>query len=438
MSIGLLTLALILSILALFILGLPVAFTLGAIAMVYAVFLWGPGAFPTVVFACWGTMMAWVLVACPLFIFMGTVLQHSGIAYAAYDMMYKWMGPLRGGLAMGSVLICTAMAAMVGLIGPGILTMGIIALPAMLAHKYDKRIAMGAVMAGGSLGELIPPSIAMILFARISTLSVGRMFAGGIIPGLMLSALFIIYIGIRCMLQPELGPVLPKEERANWREKLVSLKAVILPILLIVAVLGSILSGMATPTEAASVGAVGALICAAVYRQLNWRMVRAASIDTMRLTAMGMWILIGAAIFIRFYMGMGAAHLVEGMVMASGLGRWSILIMMQVVVMFLGMIMDDFAVVLVAGPIFFPIAVALGFDPLWFGIVFMVNLQIAYITPPYGFALFYMKAVVYDKGIPMSEVWRAILPFIPLQITGLALVMIFPKLALWLPGLLFE
>jgi len=438
MSITVLTVALVLSVLLFFVLGLPVAFTLSGVAMIFALFLWGPAAFSAVVHACWGSMMSFVIVAIPLFILLGNILQHSGIAGAAYDMIHKWLGPVRGGLAIGTVLICTAIAAMVGVVGAGIVTMGIIALPAMEAHKYDRRLAMGCIMAGGSLGALIPPSVPMILFANITAVSVGKMFAGGILPGLILSFLYCTYIGVRCIRNPEMGPAVPPEEKVRWREKFVTLRGSILPVILIIGVLGSIFSGAATPTEAAAVGVIGALICAAVYHRLNWPMIRDACYDTIRLSGMVMWILIGASVFTRFYMGMGAAHLVEEMVMASGLSPWAVLLMMQLSLMGLGMIMDDYAVVLIAAPIYTPIIVALGFNPLWFGILFMVNLQIAYLSPPYGFALFYMKGLVSDRGIPMSEVWRSILPFIPLQIIGLGLVMIFPQLALWLPGLIFK
>jgi len=438
MSIGLLTLALVLAILFFFVLGLPVAFTLSGVAMIFALFVWGPSAFSTVVHACWGSMMNFVIVAIPLFILLGNILQHSGVADLAYDMIHKWMGPVKGGLAMGTVLICTAIAAMVGVVGAGVVTMGVIALPAMMVRKYDRRLAMGSVMAGGALGALIPPSIPMILFAHITALSVGKMFAGGIIPGLILATLYITYIGVRCLRNPKMGPAVPPEERVNWREKFVALRGSILPVILIVGVLGSIFSGAATPTEAAAVGVGGALICAAVNRKLDWPMIRLACYDTIRLSGMVMWILVGAAVFTRFYMGMGAAGLVKEMVMASVLSPWAVLIMIQLSLMALGMIMDDYAVVLIAAPIYTPIIVALGFNPLWFGILFLVNLQIAYLTPPYGFALFYMKGVVSGQNIPMTEVWRAILPFIPLQIVGLALVMIFPQLALWLPGIILK
>jgi tripartite ATP-independent transporter DctM subunit len=278
----------------------------------------------------------------------------------------------------------------------------------------------------------------MILFANLTVQSVGRLFAGGIIPGLILSALYCIYIGIRCYLNPEMGPAVPPEERVSWREKFVALRDSILPLIIIVAILGSIFTGAATPTEAAAIGVLATLICALVYRKFSWTMLKNSAYDTIRLYGMVFWILLGAACFTRFYMSMGAADLVLGMVSAAGLSPWTVMIIMQLSLMGMGMILEDYAIVLICAPIYTPIIVALGFNPLWFGVLFIINMQIAVLTPPYGFALFYMKGLVSDRGIPMSEVWRSVLPFIPLQIIGLGLVMIFPQLALWLPGLIFR
>jgi tripartite ATP-independent transporter DctM subunit len=278
----------------------------------------------------------------------------------------------------------------------------------------------------------------MILFANLTVQSVGRLFAGGIIPGLILSALYCIYIGIRCYLNPKMGPALPPEERVSWREKFVALRGSILPVFIIVAVLGSIFTGAATPTEAAAIGVLATLISALIYRKFSWTMLKNAAYDTMRLYGMVFWILLGAACFTRFYMSMGAADLVLGMVSAAGLSPWTVMIIMQLSLMGMGMILEDYAIVLICAPIYTPIIVALGFNPLWFGVLFIINMQIAVLTPPYGFALFYMKGLVSDRGIPMSEVWRSVLPFIPLQLIGLGLVMIFPQLALWLPGLIFR
>jgi len=270
MGIELVTMLLIGCLLLLLALGLPVAFSLGSIALLFTILFWSPEATYMAASYVFGVMDNFVLVAAPLFIFMGCILETSGIADDLYTMMHRWMGPLRGGLAMGTVGICTVFAAMAGISAAGTVTMGTVALPAMLKRKYDKSIAVGGILAGGALGILIPPSLIMILYGALTGVSVGRLFMGGVFPGLVLSAMFIIYIGVRCLTRSELGPPLAPEERANWRLKLVSIRAVVLPIILMVAVLGSIYTGVATPTEAAAVGVFGAAISAIVYRGIQW------------------------------------------------------------------------------------------------------------------------------------------------------------------------
>lgn len=436
MSIGLLTAILFGSIFAGFATGLPIAFVLGGVSMALAVLLWGSESLSIVAHASLGSMSSFILIAIPLFILMGNVLERSGVADALYRAISRWMGHVNGGLAIATVVICTFMAAMVGVVAAGVVTMAIIALPAMSKHKYNKSIAMGSVMAGGGLGTLIPPSVSMILFCLLARESVGKMFAGGIIPGLILSTLYMSYIGLRCARKPELGPALPPEERASWVEKFAATKDAILPILLIVAVLGSIFTGAATPTEASAVGVVGAIISAAIYRRFSWAMLKEAVYRTARLFGLIMWILIGASCFTRFYIGMGAAHLIEDLIMSMAVNPWVILIGIQISLIILGMVMEDYAIIMIATPIYLPIVIHLGFDPLWFGVLFMVNMQIAILTPPYGFTLFYMKGAVPD--VKMADLYRAIIPFTGLQVIGLALVMGFPQLALWLPGLIFR
>ncbi len=438
MSLELLTLILFVSVFALFFLGLPVAFSLFGVAVIGFLLLSGPVALVSIFFSAFNIYMkAFLLVALPLFIFMGHILERSGIAEALFATIRGWIGRVPGGLAMGTVLICTVMAAMVGIIGAGVVTMSIVALPVMLSYKYNQRLTMGAIMAGGALGALIPPSIVMLIYAQIAGLSVGKLFAGGIIPGLILSGLYITSIAIRCARKPELGPPVPLEERYTWREKFVSLRGVILPVLLVVAVLGSIFGGIATPTEAAAVGAFGALICAAIYRRFSWTMLKEATLRTFTIFSMLFWIIIGATAFSRFFMSMGGIHLVEGLLVGGEVNPWVVLIAMQVSIMLLGMILDEWVIVMIAAPIYIPVIVSLGFDPLWFGILFMINIQMAVLTPPFGYALFYMRAVTLKEGIPMKDIWWAVLPFVPLQATGLALVMAFPQLALWLPGIIF-
>lgn len=435
MSIGLVTLILVLTALTVLVTGLPIGFALGSIALIFTFFLWGPSALGLAAIAAHDNMMNFVFIAIPLFILMGHILERSGIGEAMYSAIHKWMGPINGGLAMGTVLICTVIAAMVGIMGAGIVTAGIIAMPEMFRRKYDRRMVMGSIMSGGVLGTLIPPSIPMILLCVYSRLSVGRMFAGGLIPGLILSALYNIYIGIRCGLKPEMGPALAVEERVSWKEKARAVRGVILPIILVIGVLGSIFGGLATPTEAAAVGAFGAALCAIIYRRFSWGMLKDACYRTTRLVGMILWIMVGISCFNCYFMGMGGAHLIEGLI--AGVSPWFVLIGMMFSLFILGMFMDDYAIIMIATPIYMPVIVSLGFDPLWFGILFIMNMQMAVLTPPYGFATFYMRGLA-PKEIPMTDIWRSVIPFVALQAIGLILVIIFPQLALWLPGVIIK
>ncbi len=437
MSIEMITMLMIVGLLVLLVLGLPMCFVLSGVAIVGAFFLWSPEtAFRIVTVTAWGVMGKFVLVAVPLFIFMGLILERSGIADDLYEMMYRWLCPIRGGLAMGTVLICTVFAAMVGISGAATVSMGVIALPSMLKRGYNKLLVTGAIQAGGALGFLIPPSVMMIVYAMITRQSVGGLFAGGIMPGLLLSALFCIYIGIRSVVQPHLAPSLPRDERYGWTEKFSSLRAVVLPGVLIIAVLGSIFAGLATPSEAAGIGAVGSLICAAVNRKLKWPVIKEATFRTGRLAAMVMFICVGALTFSAVYCGLGATELIKHMLATVGLGRWGVLILMQLSFFVLGAFLDDWAIMFVCIPIYLPIILHLGFDPLWFGVLFIINMQMAYLTPPFGYNLFYMKGVV-PPSITMLDIYRSVIPFVMLQGMGLAVVMIFPQIVLWLPNLIF-
>ena len=435
MSIEHVTLILVLSAFVLFAAGFPIAFALGAVGLIYSLVFFGPSFLPVAAHAALGSMTSFLMVAIAGFVFMGMILRYSGVSAAMYDTMYKWTGRLNGGLAIGTVLVCTVMAAMVGIISAGIMTAGTIALPEMFKRKYDKRMVMGSIMSGGVLGTLIPPSVPMILYALYSRQSVGRLFAGGMIPGLILSTLYCTYIGIRCWRNPKLGPVLPPEERVGWKEKIISLKDAVLFLLLIVGVLGSLFLGLATPTEASAIGASGAVICAVVYRKFSWKVIKKASYETMKLLGMVLWIMVGIGIFNSFFMATGGIDLIKNLVI--GISPWTILIGMQLSLFLLGMVMDDYAIVMIATPLYAPVIVSLGFDPIWFGVLFIMNMGMGMLTPPYGFAHFYMKAVV-PKDILMSDIWRSVIPFVGLQAIGLIIVMAFPQLVLWLPGLIFN
>ena len=412
--------------------GLPLAFVLGGVAVVFTYFLWGPLSLFNIVLKTFSGMGNFILVACPMFIFMANILMRAGISDNLYEAMYRWMGPLRGGLAIGTVGICAIFAAMSGISGAATVSMGLIALPSMLKRGYHKDIAVGSISGGGALGILIPPSVIMIILGLFAEISVGALFAGGVFAGLLLALLFMVYIGIRCFFQKNLGPPIPQEEKATWSKKFLSLKSLVLPLALIVMVLGSIFTGAATPTEAAGVGALGSIICAAIHRKLNWRMFQEASYATLRLSCMVLWIIYGASCFVAVYQALGAQGLVEGLFEAIPGGRWGVIIAMQLSFFVMGAFIDPNGIIMITTPIYFPIIISLGFDPIWFGVLFVINMEMAYLTPPFGYNLFYMKAVV-PKHITLIDIYRSIIPFVILQGIGLAICMIFPQITLWLP-----
>jgi len=437
MNIEVTTAVMFLSLVFLLLSGLPLAFVLGGLALVFSYFLWGHNSMLLVGVQTWGVMTEYFMVAIPLYIFMANVLQRSGIIEDLFTVMQMWFGPLRGGLAIGTVVICTLMAAMTGVVGAAVATMGILALPAMLNRRYDKRIALGSICAGGTLGILIPPSVITIVYAVTAGVSIGHMFMGGVFPGVLLSLLFIVYIALRCWLQPELGPAPPLEERLrhSLRAKLLALRGVILPVLLIIGVLGSIYTGVATPTEAAGVGCLGAIISAAIYRRLTWSNIKESCYYTARITSMILWITIGARCFISVFSAVGGDGLVQDFVSGLSLNRWVILILIQLMLVFLGLFLDEIGIILLCVPIFIPIIKAMDFEPVWFGILFLVNAQMDYITPPFGYTLFYLKGVA-PPEVSMGDIYRSIVPFVLLQALGLGLCMVFPQIVLWLPRMM--
>lgn len=412
--------------------GLPLLFALGSTAIIGTYFLWGPQALAMVGLRTFSAANSFVLIAVPLFIFMGCMLERSGIARDLYDMMHKWLGGVRGGLASGTVLVCGIFAAMVGVSGASTVTMAVVALPSMLERNYDKRMALGCIAAGGALGVLIPPSVVMIVLGLYANVSIGALFLGGLPAGALLMTLFIAYITVASMINPRLGPAEPPESRAPLGEKLASLKAVILPIALIVAVVGSILSGAATPTEAAGVGAAGAMLCAAVYGKLTPAAVADSARITLRLSCMVVWIVFAASIFTALYTAVGAQGLVRSALGALPGGRWGTMIGMQLIWMVMGCFLDPIGIMIITAPLFFPLARSLGFDPVWFGVLFVVNMEMAYLTPPFGFNLFYIRGVA-PPSVTMVDIYRGVIPFVLLQLLGLVIMMMFPGIILSLP-----
>jgi tripartite ATP-independent transporter DctM subunit len=413
--------------------GLPIAFAIGGTAMIYALLLWGPESLYLIASSASGVMSNLILIAIPLFVLMANFLERSGVAEALYKAAHHWMGPLRGGLSVGTVIICTIFAAMSGLSATATVTMGLIALPAMIKRGYDKRMTMGAIMAGGALGQLIPPSVMFIFYGMLSRQSVGKLFMGGVIPGLISSGIFIIYILIRCFFNKELGPPLPVEERVGWREKFVLLKGLIIPALLVLFVLGSIYLGINTPTEAAAIGAFGAIISAAIHRRLNWKMVKDTCTRTLSVSAMVMFIIFSSVCLSGIYTGIGGPKVINSLLLELPGGRWMPIILMQVILLALGCFLDPGGIMMICVPIFLPVVKALGFDPIWFGVLFVMNMEIAFLTPPVGANLFYMKGVA-PKDVTIADIYHAALPFIGLQAISLIAVMIWPQLVLWLPG----
>ncbi len=437
MSIEVITLVMFGLLVALLVLGQPIAFASGAVAAVFLLFLWGPPGFILVMARVWGTMTEFILIAVPMFIFMAFMLTRAGVGEDLFNAIYHWLGPLRGGLAVSTVLACAVLAAMVGIVGAGVVMMGLIALPAMLKHNYSKDLALGSVCAGGTLGQLIPPSTLFIVYGLAAGVSIGQLFAGGIFPGLILAALFSSYILIRSYLQPDLAPALSKEERAmvSFRQKLALLRGLVLPIFLVVLVLGAIFGGIATPSEAAGVGALGAIICAAVNRRLNWQMLKEVLFQTTKVTCMVLWLVWSASLITGFYTLAGGAQFVREMMLGLPFGNWGIIIVMQLILIVAGMFIDPIGIIMIAAPLFVPIIKEMGFDPVWFGIVFNVNMQMAYLTPPFGHAMFYLKGVV-PPDITMTDIYRSIWPFVLLQLLGLILLLVFPQIGMWLPGVL--
>ncbi len=416
--------------------GVPIAIALGGLSAILVLIFWGPNALSMLVLKAYGNTSSFEFLAIPLFVYMANMLERSGIAEDLYETMYRFIGARRGGLTAGTVMICTIFAAMAGISGAATVSMGIIALPAMLSRGYSKQLALGSVAAGGSLGILIPPSVTMIIYGLIAQTSVGKMYAGGVLPGLLLALLFIVYILVRAHLQPELAPALPTAERFTWRQKLVSLTGLIFPVLLVASVLGAILSGFTSVSEAAAVGAFGSIVATLIKRGFNWRMFREAAETTLMVSCLIFWIIIGASAFSTLYTAMGASSLIKEAVIGLEINRYLILFAMQGLLILLGMVLDTVGIMMITVPVFVPIILTLGFDPVWFGVLFIINMEIGFLTPPFGYNLFYLRGVA-PPDVTMIDIYRSIVPFVFLMLLGLGLCMAFPEIILFLPGLLF-
>jgi len=436
MSIEIISIILFVVLIGCMLMGVPIAFALGAIGVIFGLVFWGWDG----LFILAGNVISYertiIFVALPLFIFMGLMLERSGIADKLYDTIYKLFAGVRGGLAIGTVIICTLFAAMAGLSGPAAVTMGIIALPSMLKRKYTPQLAIGSIMGGAALGPLIPPSATLILYGFLAQESIGRLYAGGILPGLILAALMIIFILIACWIKPNWGPAIPVEERPSLKVKVMSLGNLILPMILIFAVLGSIFSGFATPTEAAAIGALGAILLAASQRSLTWQIIKDVSIRCIKVSCMVMWIVIGASVFTTIYTAMGAEDIVHHLLANMNITPIGFIIMTQVVYLILGALLDPTAILMIAMPLFVPIVKEFGFDTVWYGVLFVVNMELSYLTPPVGFNLFYMRGVAPDH-IKTTTIYKAAIPFLIIQAIGVIMCVAWPEIIMVLPDLIF-
>jgi tripartite ATP-independent transporter DctM subunit len=436
MSIELVTILMFGSFFGLLALGVPLAWNMGVIGIVFALIIGGPAILPVALYRVWMVSASFGLMAIPLFMFMASLLQHTGVADELFRAIHLWMGGVRGGVAMATVIACAIMGAMLGSAGSGIIIMGLIALPYMSSHGYDKRLVLGSIMSGGGLGVLIPPSVMFILYGTLAGVSIGKLFMGGVGTGILLAILYCIYIGIRCYLNPKMGPPLPKEEREiPFRAKLGLTRHLILPALLILAIIGSIFAGVATPTEAAGVGVIGAMLCCAVRGKLTLTNLKSACFGTMRVVGLMWWLVFGSSIFVGVYTVAGGAEFVKDILLALPLGRWGVLILIQLTLILLGMVIDLVGLCILAVPIFTPVITTLGFDPLWFGVLFNVNLQIGYLSPPFGLSMFYLKGVTPDE-VTMSDIYSSVWPWMGLQLLGLIICMLYPPIITWLPGMM--
>jgi tripartite ATP-independent transporter DctM subunit len=419
-------------------LGAHVALVLGGIAVIFGYVGWGTGIvsmFPDRIFS---TCTSFSLEAVTLFILMGVVLEKSGIAERLYGAFHVLMGPIRGGLLLGTIMLAVLFAACTGISGAAVVAMGLIALPSMLNAGYEKTVASGVICAGGGLGVIIPPSIMLIVYGPTASLSVAQLFIAAILPGLLLGGLYTLYIGVLCFLKPKIGPPLPKSERAKItvRAKINLVLTSVVPILgLIFAVLGSIIFGLASPTEAASVGAIGSLVICASYRQLTWENLKTICLFTIRTSAFIMLIVVCAGLFTTVFLGLNGGKVIEKWIVGLQFGKFGIMMVLMGAIFFLGMFMDWLGLLLIFLPIVVPIITEIGINQLWFAILFCITLQMSYVTPPFSYSVFYLKGVS-PQHVTLSDIYKGVMPYIPLQVLGFFLIYLFPDIVLWLPRVL--
>lgn len=412
--------------------GFPIAFVLTSIGFVFGYLELGTRIFRMMPNVANGVMTDYILVAVPLFVFMGCMLEESKVSEKAFDVLYQWIGHVRGGLAIATIILSTLFAACTGIVGASVTTMGLIALPAMKKHGYDPSLSTGVVGAGGTLGILIPPSIMLILFAPMAGLSVIDLFASAMVPGLLLSACYIVYVFIRATINPEMAPKskgIPKEDKIPLMEAILIFAPF---ILLILSVLGAIFFGIAAPTEAAGVGALGSIIIAAAFKKLNWNVIQQSALTTVKISSMVIFITIGAKIFTTTFFTVGGGRVIERFVTGLGLGQTGLMIFVLFLVFILGMFIDWIGILLIVVPILMPILADFGIDTLWAGMLIVVILQSSFLTPPFAYTLFYIRGIA-PAGITIQHIYKGVIPFIAIQLFVVIMSFVFPQLITWLP-----
>ena len=436
MSIELITIAMVGTLLLLLVIGMPMALALGFVAVAFAFAFFGWNALQLISSRIYGFVSVYVLIAVPMFLLMAAIMDRSGVARDLYDAMSIWAGGLPGGVAVMTLIAAVFMAATTGIIGGEIILLGLVALPQMLRLGYQKNLAIGTICAGGSLGTMIPPSIVLIFYGLTANVSIGVLFVAVIMPGLLLAGIYLVYTLVRCWLNPSLAPPLPYEERnIPLADKFRLLKGLILPMGIAFAVLGSIYTGTAAVTEAAAVGVAGTIFAAWVRGELSWTMLRDACHQTMSTCGLLLWLTFGATALIGVYNLLGGIRFIHDVMTDLPFEPIVIVLIMMAVLIVLGCFMDWVGILLLTMPIFVPIIEDLGYDPIWFGILFCMNMQISYLSPPFGPAAFYLKSVA-PPEISLQDIFRALWPFILMQIFAMLLVMFFPQIALWLPAAL--
>ena len=434
MSYEMIALLMFASMMLMLITGQRVFAAIGSVAALAALVLWGDGGSEMAFSAAMKLMKWYPLLTLPMFIYMGFMLSESGIADDLYRMFHVWFGPVRGGLAIGTIGVMVVVSAMNGLSVAGMAIGATIALPELLRRNYDKIMVTGVIQAGSSLGILVPPSVVLVLYGMIARQPVGQLWLAGAIPGLMMAALFIIYIAVRCQLQPHLGPVLPKEERTvPFGEKLKLLQAGVLPFVIFFSMTGLFFMGYTSLVESSAVGAIASTLAALFRRRLSMEVMEATVRKTLGVSCMFMWIILAALCFGAVFDGLGAVRAIEGFFLDRlGLGPWEVLILMQLSFLLMGTFLDDTAMLVIVAPLYVPLVKVLGFDLIWYGVLYTITCQIAYMTPPFGYNLFLMRAMA-PPEVKLGDIYRSIIPFVLVMVVALALVMIFPQLALWLP-----